>query len=275
MRRLTERVAYFATGPSARAVRVGDVPLRRPRRRARGTTRLLRAETGAELRVQLVALSLRGGGEQRAVVGAEDPRPEPRRTVSLSGGGRRVRSRRWVWARTQSVRGRRRTRTPRARRGSAAVAQAGGEHERVLERHRRALGHVRGGRVGGVADSTTCPCTQRSSATSSIGAAWTSPGAEARAPRGGSGEAGGEQPSRVAPGDGRGGVAVAVDPLAVERHGQERRTAPQHHRPGRDLRRAGREEAPAELADGPRCRRGPEGERRTALWIPSAPTTRS
>jgi hypothetical protein len=35
---------------------------------------------------------------------------------------------------------------------------------------------------------------------------------------------------------------------------------PQHHRPGRELRGAGREEAPADLADGPGQRGGLEGE---------------
>ena len=55
-------------------------------------------------------------------------------------------------------------------------------------------------------------------------------------------------------------VAVAVDAVVIDRKGQERRAAPEHHRPSGDLGGPGREEAPTDLAHGPGRGAGVEGE---------------
>ena len=167
-----------------------------------------------------------------------------------------MRSRRCVWARTQSVRGRRADSNAASASGIAAVARSAAASTSASSSAIAAPWAM----FGEVAWAASPISTTRSSHPRIERDLLDRRGVDLA-------RTGEQRRGRVGERLGRGPVPVAIGPLAVDRHGQERRAARQHHRPRRDLRRARREEAPAGLAECARRRRS-EGERAHAAVDP-------
>ena len=186
--------------------------------------------------------------------------PKARSMGSRSSGGRlRVRSRRWVWARTQPAAGMAAGHEPVQGLGDrAGLGQAGRQDQGVLEGQGGALGHVGGHAVGGVADQGHRPPAPALGGDlldrGDVDALRLGQPPQQLGDGGGeAGEALAEGGQRVATRRGGGGVGgdvgVAVDQPAADRFDQERGAPAEHGRPGGDLGRGGGQPSPAVLAD--------------------------